>query len=120
MDLVKQLHDIVTEKKDYPDFRAGDNITVYYNITEGDKTRVQAFKGNVVQRRGSGATETITVRKISGGVGVERIFPLFSRNIVRIEINRKGKVRRARLFYLRELKGKKSRIREKRDQQTEE
>jgi len=114
MDAIKFVHQQLTAKKDYPDFNAGDNITVNYKIIEGTKERIQAFKGDVIQRRGTGSTQTFTVRKISNGVGVDRIFPLYSPNIDSIEINRRGKVRRARLFYMRELIGKKARIREKR------
>lgn len=114
MDAIKFVHSELTKKKDYPEFKAGDNITVFYKIVEGNKERVQAFKGEVVQRRGTDATQTFTVRKISNGVGVDRIFPLYSPSIDRIELNRKGRVRRARIFYLRDLKGKKARIREKR------
>ena len=100
--------------KIYPKFQAGDNITVHYKIREGSKERIQAFKGDVIQRKGSGTSETFTVRKISNGVGVERIFPLLSPNIDKIEVNKKGKVRRARIYYLRDLRGKKARIKEKR------
>lgn len=102
--------------KEIPQFKAGDNITVYYKIAEGDKTRVQQFRGDVLQRKGQGRTQTFTVRKISNGVGVERIFPLFSPNIDKIELNRTGKVRRAKIFYLRGLKGKSARIKENRTQ----
>ncbi|MCL4138345.1 UNVERIFIED_CONTAM: hypothetical protein GTU68_043741 [Idotea baltica] len=113
VDLVnKQLH----TNLERPDFKAGDNITVYYRIIEGGKERIQAFKGNVIQIKGStlSHTCTFTVRKTSSGVGVERIFPMFSPNIDKIEVNKVGRVRRARLFYLREAKGKKARIKEKR------
>lgn len=114
MDIIKEIQKEVTGTKEFPEFKAGDNITVNYRITEGGKTRIQAFKGDVIQRKGSGTTETVTVRKISNGVGVERIFPLYSPNIENIEVNRRGKVRRARLFYLRELRGKQARIKERR------
>ena len=114
MDIIKEIQKEISANKEFPEFKAGDNITVNYKITEGGKTRIQAFKGDVLQRKGSGTTETVTVRKISNGVGVERIFPLFSPNIENIEINRRGKVRRARLFYLRDLKGKQARIKERR------
>jgi large subunit ribosomal protein L19 len=114
MEAVKFFHQQLTKKKEYPDFKAGDSISVYYKIVEGNKERIQAYKGEVIQRKGSGATQTFTVRKISNGVGVERIFPLYSPNIENIEINKKGKVSRARLYYLRDLKGKKARIRERR------
>ena len=99
-------------KNDLPDFKAGDTITVHYKIREGNKERIQPFQGVVIQRKGNGGTETFTVRKISDGVGVERIFPLHSPNIDKIQVNKRGRVRRARIFYLRALKGKKSRIAE--------
>lgn len=99
-------------KKELPEFSAGDTITVFYEISEGGKTRTQFFKGVVLQRRGSGATETFTIRKMSGEVGVERIFPINLPAIQKIEINKKGKVRRARIFYFRQLRGKKARIKE--------
>jgi len=101
-------------EKNYPDFRAGDTVTVHYKIREGNKERVQQFRGVVLQRRGSGNTETFTVRKMSGNIGVERIFPYYSPFIEKIEINKKGSVRRSRIFYLRERTGKKARIKEKR------
>ncbi len=104
----------LSEKKDWPAFKAGDNITVHYMIREGSKERVQPFQGVVLQRRGQGTTETFTVRKISGNIGVERIFPLYSPFIDKIVLNRRGVVRRARIFYLRNLRGKKARIKEKR------
>ncbi len=99
-------------KKEFPKFSAGDTITVYYEIKEGEKKRTQFFKGVVIQRKGSGATETFTIRKMSGTVGVERIFPVHMPALQKIEINKKGKVRRARIFYFRELTGKKARIKE--------
>jgi len=98
--------------KEFPSFKAGDNITVYYTIKEGNKQRTQSFKGEVIQRKGSGATETFTIRKISHSVGVERIFPINSPLIEKIEMNKKGKVRRARIYYLRGVAGKKARIKE--------
>jgi len=113
MDLMKVVEEKVTEKREYPDFKAGDTITVYYKIREGNKERIQQFRGVVIQRRGEGHTQTFTVRKMSGNIGVERIFPLNSPFIDNIEINKRGKVRRARIFYLRGLRGKKARIREK-------
>lgn len=97
---------------EFPEFSSGDTITVYYKIKEGNKERTQHFKGVVLQRRGSGTTETFTIRKMSGGIGVERIFPINSPILEKIEINKRGKVRRARIFYLRELTGKKARIKE--------
>ena|SRR6185295_12794476 len=119
MDAINFFHRQVTEKKNHPDFKAGDNITVFYKILEGTKERIQAYRGEVLQRKGNGSTQTFTVRKISNGVGVERVFPLFSNSIESIEVNKRGKVRRARLFYLRDLKGKKARIKEKRQVHTE-
>ena len=110
--LVKFVEDEFVPKKDFPQFSAGDTITVYYEIKEGEKKRTQFFKGVVIQRRGSGATETFTIRKMSGTVGVERIFPVHMPALQKIEINKKGKVRRARIFYFRELTGKKARIKE--------
>ena len=99
-------------KKEFPEFQAGDTITVYYEIKEGSKTRTQFFRGVVIQRRGSGASETFTIRKMSGTVGVERIFPVNLPALQKIEVNKQGKVRRARIFYFRELTGKKARIKE--------
>ena len=113
MDLIKQIEQELTPENNHPDFSAGDTINVHYNITEGDKTRIQQFRGIVLQRRGSGLTETFTVRKVSAGVGVERIFPIHSPNIEQIDIIKQGKVRRARIFYQRERSGKRSRIRER-------
>ena len=115
MDLVKFVQDEFVPKNDFPAFGAGDTLTVYYKIKEGDKERTQFFKGVVIQRRGAGVTETFTIRKIgSNGIGVERIFPVNSPILEKIEINKKGLVRRARIFYLRELTGKKARIKERR------
>jgi large subunit ribosomal protein L19 len=114
MDLIKYIQDEVVAKKEFPEFGAGDTITVYYTIKEGAKERTQFFRGTVLQRKGSGATETFTIRKMSGNVGVERIFPMSSPALEKIEINKKGVVRRARIFYLRDLTGKKARIKEKR------
>ncbi len=99
-------------KAEVPAFKAGDTVNVYVRIKEGDKERVQVFKGVVIQRRSQGSTETFTVRKISGGVGVERIFPIHSPIVERIEVLRRGKVRRARIFYLRDKIGKKARIKD--------
>ena len=96
-----------------PDFKAGDNVVVAYRIVEGDKFRIQEYRGDVVQVKGSGATKTFTVRKISNGIGVERIFPFASPNLESVKVLRKGKVRRARLYYLRDRVGKKARIKEK-------
>ena len=110
--LVKYVQDSLITKKDFPEFSTGDTITVYYEIKEGEKSRVQFFKGVVIQRRGTGATETFTIRKMSGDVGVERIFPINMPAIQKIELNKRGKVRRARIFYYRELRGKKARLKE--------
>ena len=110
--LVKFVENEFVPKKEFPEFSAGDTITVYYEIKEGEKKRTQFFKGVVIQRKGEGATETFTIRKMSGTVGVERIFPVHMPALQKIEINKKGKVRRARIFYFRELTGKKARIKE--------
>ena len=109
-----QLVEDTVEMKDLPKFKAGDTITVTYKIREGNKERLQKFQGVVLQRVGSGPTATFTVRKISGNIGVERIFPIASPFIEDIKINKVGVVRRARIFYFRELRGKKARIKEKR------
>lgn len=115
MDLIKVAQDaFVTETKEHPQFSSGDTITVHYKIREGNKERVQNFRGVVIQTNGSGVTKTFTVRKMSGNIGVERIFPLYSPFIDLIEVNKKGSVRRAKLYYLRNLTGKKARIKEKR------
>jgi large subunit ribosomal protein L19 len=112
-ELMKFVEETLVERKDLPNFKAGDTITVHYKIKEGDKERIQQFQGVVLQRSGTGNTETFTVRKVSGSVGVERILPLNSPFIDKIDINKRGVVRRARIFYLRKLKGKKARIKEK-------
>ena len=114
MDLLKAAENNFLKENDFPSFNSGDTITVHYKITEGSKERIQQFRGVVIQRRGSGLTETFTVRKLSGNIGVERIFPISSPFIDKIEINKRGHVRRARIFYLRGLTGKKARIQEKR------
>lgn len=114
MDLLKIAENQFTEKKEYPEFRAGDTVTVHYKIVEGNKERIQQYRGVVLQRHGAGATETFTVRKMSGNIGVERIFPIASPFIDKIELNKHGRVRRARIYYLRGLTGKKARIQEKR------
>lgn len=110
--LINFVENEFVPKKEFPKFSAGDTITVYYEIKEGEKKRTQFFKGVVIQRKGSGATETFTIRKMSGTVGVERIFPVHMPALQKIEVNKKGKVRRARIFYFRELTGKKARIKE--------
>jgi len=111
---MKFVNDEFVTRKEFPTFGAGDTITVYYEIKEGEKTRTQFFKGVVIQRRGSGATETFTIRKMSGSVGVERIFPVNMPALQKVEINKTGKVRRARIFYFRELTGKKAKIKDRR------
>lgn len=113
MNLLTIAEKELSQLMDVPEFRAGDTVTVHYKIKEGNKERIQAYRGVVMQRKGSGITASFTVRKISNGVGVERIFPLHTPFIDQIEINKRGKVRRARIFYLRGLTGKKARIKEK-------
>jgi large subunit ribosomal protein L19 len=114
MDLIKIAEQAFAgEKREYPEFKAGDTVTVTYKIKEGDKERLQKFRGVVIQRRGAGSTETFTTRKVSNGVGVERIFPFASPFIESIVLEKRGKVRRARIFYLRNLTGKKARIKER-------
>jgi large subunit ribosomal protein L19 len=113
MDAIKFVQEQLSTDRNLPKFSSGDNIVVNYKIVEGNKERIQSFKGDVIQISGQGATKTFTVRKISNGVGVERIFPFTSPAIVEIEVLKRGKVRRARLFYLRSLVGKKARIKEK-------
>jgi large subunit ribosomal protein L19 len=112
--LIKFVQDEFVTKKEFADFSAGDTITVYYEIKEGEKVRTQFFRGVVIQRRGAGLSETFTIRKMSGTVGVERIFPVNLPSIQKVEVNKRGKVRRARIFYFRGLTGKKARITEKR------
>lgn len=114
MDLIKYVQDTLIPAKNYPAFRSGDSVAVSYKIIEGTKERIQVFKGDVISISGEGATKTFIVRKISNGVGVERIFPFGSPAIQEIELLKKGKVRRAKLFYLRALKGKAARIKERR------
>jgi len=110
--LVKFVQDEFVSKKYFPEFGAGDTLTVYYEIREGEKVRTQFFKGVVLQVKGSGSSQTFTIRKMSGTVGVERIFPINLPALQKIEVNKKGKVRRARIFYFRGLTGKKARIKE--------
>lgn len=114
MDVIKELQEELNPKVQHPAFKAGDTVTVHYKIKEGNKERIQQFQGVVLQRRGTGSTETFTVRKISSGIGVERIIPISSPFIDKIEVNKVGRVRRARIFYLRGLRGKAARIQEKR------
>ena len=112
MDVVQKEFAVTNE---FPKFVAGDTVTVHYKIKEGNKERIQQFRGVVIQRSGSGHTETFTVRKMSGNIGVERIFPLSSKRVEKVEILQSGRVRRAKLYYLRELQGKKARIKERKD-----
>jgi len=100
------------QKKEFPEFSAGDTITVYYEIREGDKVRTQFFRGVVIQIKGQGLSKSFTIRKMSGTVGVERIFPLNLPTLQKIELNKKGKVRRSRIYYFKQLRGKKARIKE--------
>src|SRR5436189_2843342 len=111
-DLVEQPY----LRSDIPEFRPGDSVKVHVRVVEGNRERLQVFQGVVIRRSGGGIRETFTVRKISFGVGVERTFPLHSPSIARLEIVQRGRVRRAKLYYLRELKGKRARIRERRDE----
>jgi len=114
MDLLNYVNSEFGSKNDLPKFQAGDTITVYYEIKEGKKVRTQFFRGVVLQRKGSANTETFTIRKMSGTIGVERIFPVNLPAIQKIEVNKKGKVRRARIYYFRGLTGKKAKIKERR------
>ena len=114
MNAIEYVHEQMSSKKEFPNFKAGDNITVNYKIIEGNKERIQSFKGDVIKRQGTGFTATFTVRKISDGVGVERVFPFSSPNVDSIILNKTGNVRRAKLFYQRKRSGKSARIREKR------
>ncbi|MBS1496120.1 MAG: 50S ribosomal protein L19 [Bacteroidetes bacterium] len=114
MNAVAFVHDQLTTVPKLPTFKAGDNVTVNYKIIEGTKERIQSFKGDVIKRQGTGATASFTVRKISDGIGVERLFPIYSPNIESIVLNKVGRVRRAKLYFLRERSGKSARIKEKR------
>lgn len=111
--LIKLAQASMWAEREVPSFKAGDTITVTYKITEGNKERLQSFRGVVLQIKGHGVTKMFTIRKISDGIGVERIFPLYSPHIDKIEVNKEGVVRRARIYYLRDLTGKKARIKEK-------
>lgn len=113
MDAIKFVQEQLAKEITFPSFRPGDNLSVSYKIIEGDKERIQIFKGDCIKINGEGATKTFTVRKMSGGVGVERIFPFTNPNIVEILVNKRGKVRRSKLYYLRDLVGKKARIKER-------
>ncbi len=114
MEQIKYIENELLKGNEAPSFGAGDTITVHYKIKEGNKERTQLFKGVVIQKKGHGNNQTFTVRKMSNGIGVERIFPVSSPSVEKIEINKEGEVRRARIFYLRSLTGKKARIKEKR------
>lgn len=114
MDIVRSV-ETKQLKTDLPEFQPGDTVKVHVTVVEGEKRRTQMFQGTVISRRGSGLRSTFAVRKVSGGVGVERIFPVHSPNISKIEVLRRGRVRRAQLFYLRDKKGKAARIPERRD-----
>ncbi|GAB3364814.1 50S ribosomal protein L19 [Arachidicoccus ginsenosidivorans] len=111
---VNYVHEQLTQVKEFPKFKAGDNVTVNYKIVEGGKERIQSFRGDVLKIQGNGATATFTVRKISNSIGVERTFPFTSPNVDSIVLNKVGKVRRAKLYFLRERSGKSARIKEKR------
>jgi len=110
--LIKFVQDEFVTKKEIPTFKSGDTITVYYEIREGEKVRTQFFKGVVIQIKGTGLTKTFTIRKMSGTIGIERIFPFNLPDIKKIEIKKKGRERRSRIYYFRELRGKKARIKE--------
>ena len=113
MDAINFVQEQMSNKNDWPEFRPGDNVVVSYRIIEGAKERIQDFRGDVIKIKGQGANKTFTVRKMSNGVGVERIFPFASPNIAGVKILKRGKVRRAKLYYLRDLVGKKARIKER-------
>ena len=114
MNAITFVHAQLTKIPTVPEFKAGDNVTVNYKIVEGVKERIQSFKGDVIKRQGVGATATFTVRKMSDGVGVERLFPVNSPNVDSIVVNKRGRVRRAKLYFLRERSGKSARIKERR------
>lgn len=113
MDAIKYVQEQMSKKQEYPAFRTGDNVVVSYKIVEGAKERIQSYRGDVIKINGEGATKTFTVRKISNGVGVERIFPYAGPAIVDLKVLKRGKVRRSKLYYLRNLVGKKARIKER-------
>ena len=111
--IVKSIQEELIEDKNFPSFKAGDTITAYYEIREGEKVRTQFFKGVVIQVKGQGLNKTFTIRKMPGTIGVERIFPMNMPTLQRVEINKKGKVRKSRIFYFRKLRGKKAKIKER-------
>jgi len=113
MDAIKYVQEQMSKKQEYPTFRAGDNVVVSYKIVEGAKERIQSYRGDVIKINGEGSTKTFTVRKISNGIGVERIFPFAGPAIVDLKVLKRGKVRRSKLYYLRSLVGKKARIKER-------
>lgn len=114
---MKTLQEVESEylRSDLPEFRAGDTLRVHVKVSEGDKQRIQVFQGVVIARKGNGTGESFTVRKMSGGIGVERVFPIHSPMLDKIEVVRRGRVRRAKLYYLRGLRGKAARIEERRE-----
>jgi large subunit ribosomal protein L19 len=114
MDLVKFVEEQTVTVNKFPSFKAGDTVSVHYKIREGNKERIQLYQGVVIQRNSAGVSETFTVRRVSNGIGVERIFPINSPNIEKVEVNSHGKVRRSKLYYLRALTGKAARIKSKR------
>ena len=111
--LINFIQNQFIEKKEFPEFSAGDTITIYYEIREGEKVRTQFYRGVVIQIKGTGLSKTFTIRKMSGEIGVERIFPINLPALQKIEVNKRGTVRRARIYYFRELRGKKARIKER-------
>ncbi|MFQ3335287.1 MAG: large subunit ribosomal protein L19 [Candidatus Arcticimaribacter sp.] len=111
--LINFVQEQFIEKKEFPKFSAGDTITIYYEIREGEKVRTQFYRGVVIQIKGTGLSKTFTIRKMSGEIGVERIFPINLPALQKIEVNKRGTVRRARIYYFRELRGKKARIKER-------
>jgi large subunit ribosomal protein L19 len=113
MDAIKYVQDQLIKVNPMPEFRPGDSVSVSYRIIEGNKERIQIFKGDVIRMKGEGASRTFTVRRIASGVGVERTFPFNSPNVSEVVINKRGRVRRAKLYYLRDLTGKKAKIKEK-------
>ena len=113
MNAIDFVHEQLSAKKQFPNFKPGDNISVNYKIIEGNKERIQSFKGDVIKRQGTGFTASFTVRKVSDGIGVERTFPVYSPNIDSIDLNKSGVVRRSKLYFLRERSGKSARIKEK-------
>ncbi len=112
MDLIREVTQDYL-RTDFPDFRPGDNVKVHVRLKEGEKERIQVFEGLVIARKHGGVSETFTVRKISSGIGVERTFPLHTPSISKIEVSRRGRVRRAKLYYIRDLRGKAARIKER-------